>query len=90
LVDPTLLAICRPCRHDVVDVIPFRIEDDGQQPACAGRPEHQESAGVPLMDKMLAVADLLHLFRDNLMASHVGHIPRIPDEAADIEHTDTS
>ncbi len=66
MVDPTLLAICRPCPHDVVDVIPFRIEDDGQHPTCARRADHQELAGVPLADEMRPVADLLHLFRENL------------------------
>lgn len=65
-----------------------QIEKDGKHPADPGRPDERYTPFTALLHERIDMTDLLDLPWSDLMASNVADIPRIPDQAANFDHTD--
>jgi hypothetical protein len=88
LIVSPFLAVSRSSGYGIVDpLIIGRSEDDGEHPVAARWPHDTEAPFVRLAGDWLTVAHLLHLFWYDMVASNVGNVPGIPDEAPDCEHT---
>lgn len=65
-----------------------QIENDGKHPADPGRPDERYTPFTALLDERVAMTHFLDLLGSDLMAPNVTAIPRIPDQAANFDHTD--
>jgi hypothetical protein len=82
-----LFTVSGPCGDRVINTFFRRRGQDNRKDSTTLRePNDTKAAFVGLACHRLVMADLFHLFRYNIVAGDVGHIPSIPDEAANGEH----
>jgi len=63
-----------------------QIEDCGEHSSVLSGSNERQTTLAALLDKWIAMADLLDLSGSDLMALNVTDVPRIPNQATNFDH----